>query len=595
MVQAKRYRPSVTVTFSTEKGDITLRAETTEVSSLSKEILNVSTNNDLNVDAGTFQITLPNKNRWDLTLGSNDKVIIQMKRYDDETISTVMVGLVDDVRRTVTVQGTTPQRTVTITGRTFAKALMNFEVGVVQETNMTTTSMGWLAGRVTFAGQSAASIVEQLWAELIFKYMNYEFNDGKKAIDVIDLQLSSRPNEKLFDEKSFINYQGSMQSFLREVSNEPFNQMYWESYDNEMPSFVFRETPFNPKNWNDLPLHIVEDKHVINPSIGKSDIEAYALFSVGMQNFFSTFDVNQTMDVFPLWHEPYFKKFGLRRLHRYTGYVGYADGGDVGDSRSQLQSYQQDLYNWNILNPRFYNGFLTVIGESKYKIGDRLLYLSLESGVDIEFFIESVSHEFDVYGSWITRLGVTRGLPKGGDKRFEAPWGVYTDYEGGALGEPSIQLGSTTGSTVDGNFTLPTGGATGTAATILQYAQSFVGKTRYVFGGGRSQSQINSGIFDCSSWVHYVFKQNGIILGSDNPANVNTDVIAKQGQAVNGVSNMQPGDLVFFNTYKHNGHIGIYMGGDQWIGCQTSHGVKVESLNGSYYKSKLSSTIRRVL
>jgi len=40
----------------------------------------------------------------------------------DMNKSTVIMGLVDDVRRGVSIQGGTPQRTVTITGRTFAKS-----------------------------------------------------------------------------------------------------------------------------------------------------------------------------------------------------------------------------------------------------------------------------------------------------------------------------------------------------------------------------------------------------------------------------------------------------------------------------------------
>jgi peptidoglycan DL-endopeptidase CwlO len=30
---------------------------------------------------------------------------------------------------------------------------------------------------------------------------------------------------------------------------------------------------------------------------------------------------------------------------------------------------------------------------------------------------------------------------------------------------------------------------------------------------------------------------------------------------------MKPGDIVFFDTYKRDGHVGIYVGSDKFIGA----------------------------
>ncbi len=599
MLKATRHTPKAIVSFSTENGELTVGTEQVKIQGeiIDREVINISTNNDLQSDAGTFQITLANRKRWDKVLSSNDFVRIQMYRDNNGYTmqqSTVMMGLVDDVRRGVSIQGGTPQRTVTITGRTFAKALINFEVGVVQEVSVTPASIGWLGDRITFDGSSAAQIMRSLFDELVFKYMNYEFKNGHTFKSYSNLKLSSRPGEQLRDGNSFINYQGSMQSFFREVANEPFNQMFWECYDDGLASFVLRETPFSPENWNALPTHIVYDEDVVLDSIGRSDIESYTLFSVGIQNFFSASDVNQTLGVFPLWYEPHFKKYGLRRLHRFTGYIGWGNSEDTEETSAKLEEYQRDLYEWNILNPSFYNGYLSVRGDNKYKVGDRLLYLSIEDGRDLEFFIESVSHDFQNYGTWITKLGLTRGMPEGGKDRFETP--EAATYEGGALGEVVIPPTST-GSTNNGDFILPPTGqvGTGTAAKIINYGQTFIGKTTYSFGGGRTEKDIAKGYFDCSSWIHYVFKQNGITLGSSNPANVSTTTLVKVGTPVSSHANLQPGDLIFFDTYKKNGHVGIWIGDGKWIGCQTSNGVSIESIDSGYWKSKLSSTIRRVL
>src|SRR5690606_24141935 len=49
-------------------------------------------------------------------------------------------------------------------------------------------------------------------------------------------------------------------------------------------------------------------------------------------------------------------------------------------------------------------------------------------------------------------------------------------------------------------------------------------------------------------------------------------------------SDLQPGDLVFFNTSgKGVSHVGIYLGDNKFISATTSGGVEIDSLNDPYY------------
>jgi hypothetical protein len=105
----------------------------------------------------------------------------------------------------------------------------------------------------------------------------------------------------------------------------------------------------------------------------------------------------------------------------------------------------------------------------------------------------------------------------------------------------------------------------------------YIGKSTYVWGGGRTAADIAAGRFDCSGFVNYAFKQAGINLG-----NGNTDTIAKIGQKVTG--GLQVGDIVFFDTYKKNGHVGIYIGNGKFIGSQSSTGVAIADMNSGYWK-----------
>jgi cell wall-associated NlpC family hydrolase len=79
--------------------------------------------------------------------------------------------------------------------------------------------------------------------------------------------------------------------------------------------------------------------------------------------------------------------------------------------------------------------------------------------------------------------------------------------------------------------------------------------------------------FDCSGLVMYAFSQMGISLPHSTYALWNVGVPVSRDQ-------LQPGDLVFFSGL---GHMGIYIGGGQFIHApHTGDVVKISSLSGYY-------------
>jgi peptidoglycan DL-endopeptidase CwlO len=79
--------------------------------------------------------------------------------------------------------------------------------------------------------------------------------------------------------------------------------------------------------------------------------------------------------------------------------------------------------------------------------------------------------------------------------------------------------------------------------------------------------------FDCSGFVMYVYAQVGVSLPHSSYAQYG------MGEAVSS-SDLQPGDLVFFDGL---GHVGIYIGGGQFIHSpHTGDVVKISSLTGWY-------------
>lgn len=126
---------------------------------------------------------------------------------------------------------------------------------------------------------------------------------------------------------------------------------------------------------------------------------------------------------------------------------------------------------------------------------------------------------------------------------------------------------------------------TGKGAEVIAYAKQFIG-TPYVWGG----TNLRSGV-DCSGFVYAVMRDFGITLNRSSAA------MASNGVEVSK-SNLQAGDLVFFNSGGNSGisHVGIYCGDGTYIHSTDgkAYGVTVTNLN-SGYSANTYVTARRVL
>jgi N-acetylmuramoyl-L-alanine amidase len=160
---------------------------------------------------------------------------------------------------------------------------------------------------------------------------------------------------------------------------------------------------------------------------------------------------------------------------------------------------------------------------------------------------------------------------------------MHTDYLSKTTAALSDRGGS--GNTDSGNTDDDSGGGGGgdaTGSAIVNYARQYLGYP-YVW------ATHGPGSFDCSGFTYWVILNT---LGKNIGAGLWTQVAA--GTPVSR-SNLQPGDLVFFqNTYTWGlSHVGIYIGGDQFIHAENaSTGVKISNLSSQYYSSRWYGAVR---
>lgn len=128
------------------------------------------------------------------------------------------------------------------------------------------------------------------------------------------------------------------------------------------------------------------------------------------------------------------------------------------------------------------------------------------------------------------------------------------------------------------------------ASHILATARRLLGAP-YLSGGDRPSG------FDCSGFVYYVFRENGIALPHSSAE------LAKTGKAI-ARCDAAPGDIILFtgtdSRDRHPGHAGIIVENAACMltfihssSAATQSGVKYSTLTGSYQDRFLE--IRRIL
>ncbi|WP_393959380.1 peptidoglycan-binding protein [Priestia megaterium] len=152
-------------------------------------------------------------------------------------------------------------------------------------------------------------------------------------------------------------------------------------------------------------------------------------------------------------------------------------------------------------------------------------------------------------------------------KSFQRANGLLVDGEAGPDTLNKLNSSSSKPSTSTGSST-----SSSSASKVISYGKRFMG-TPYVWGGSTPSG------FDCSGFLNYVYRN---AVGVNLPRTV-----AAIYQTGTRVSSPQPGDIVFFETYKPGAsHAGIYLGNGQFLNASSSQGVTISSMSNSYWSKR---------
>ena len=119
-------------------------------------------------------------------------------------------------------------------------------------------------------------------------------------------------------------------------------------------------------------------------------------------------------------------------------------------------------------------------------------------------------------------------------------------------------------------------GVASKAGDVVVGALNMIG-VRYRWGGNTPDSGL-----DCSGFVRYVFQDT---LGMTLPRRA--EEMSRVGEKVS-VSDLKPGDLVFFNTMRRSfSHVGIYIGDNKFVHSpSTGSTIRVDDMEDGYWEKR---------
>jgi uncharacterized protein YgiM (DUF1202 family) len=144
---------------------------------------------------------------------------------------------------------------------------------------------------------------------------------------------------------------------------------------------------------------------------------------------------------------------------------------------------------------------------------------------------------------------------------------VYVDDEEAYVSAEYVEISSELATAITMTELLYGQGVSDVRVDLCQYAKEFLGNP-YVWGG----TSLTNGA-DCSGFVLSIFKKYGVSLPHSSRAQAN------RGTTIS-VSEVQPGDLIFYGKGSTINHVAIYIGNGQVIHASSPKtGIRISNMS----------------
>lgn len=292
-------------------------------------------------------------------------------------------------------------------------------------------NLGLLAEASGF-GNTPADMLDLMMRKLV--YPTFQTMDFKLDKQTVNIQQLLRYKFSMFAPANITNtitvptqYQGSAWDYMQQVIMSPFMELFLDTrsdYQEIVPDGVtqresssngattfdeskivlfLRNTPFTPDLWNKLPRESFSWKDVIQFDLGRTDSQvANVLWTVPQ---LPTADSMQPIPFAfpPMIDYPSAQKYGLGIYQVvFRGLLG----GET-DAFTQLDKLNNLIKTYYHNNPEFEGGRILMVGNPSMRIGIR----TLNTSVNMEYYVEGVVHNFVNYQQYTTTTNVTRGWP----------------------------------------------------------------------------------------------------------------------------------------------------------------------------------------
>ncbi|SFV53729.1 Invasion associated protein p60 [hydrothermal vent metagenome] len=128
-------------------------------------------------------------------------------------------------------------------------------------------------------------------------------------------------------------------------------------------------------------------------------------------------------------------------------------------------------------------------------------------------------------------------------------------------------------------------------STDINKTEKLISLAKSKLGASYEPAKSGPDHFDCSGFVYYLFKENGIKIPRTSLSQ------SKSGDKLTR-EELKRGDIVFFDTYdrKHVNHSGVYLGDGKFIHSSSgkAYGVTISDIDKGFYKDKFRWGVRKI-